>query len=191
MRIFIVVSMIFLISAFAVSQDHGYSRGSIPEELIRPGRGEAPRYPIDIIIGELGRGNATAAAFFYANSVVTGLMSGLMEHPALSSIDSSLRESHLSSISSINPVSFRIGGGRVEPDGAVSFLLRFIGREKGIIGELYIRYRTRQSEGADGETITTGSWVFDELLLEEARDREIEYKEAMERREFNPYERFY
>jgi hypothetical protein len=165
-------------------------RGSIPEDLLRPARGEALRYPIDIIIGELGRGSASAAAYFYANSVVTGLMSGLMGHPALSSIDSVLRESHLSAIKIVNPESSRIGAGRVEADGAVSFLVRFIGKEQGIIGELYIRYHSRKIEGEEA-TAAAGRWVFDELILEEARGLDEEFDEAMNRLDFNPYERFY
>jgi len=191
MRVFIVVTLSFLFSAFAFSQDASISRGSIPEDLLRPAKGEAPRYPEDIIIGELGRGTASQAAYFYANSVVTGLMSGLMGHPALSSIDSVIRESHISAIKLVNPISFRIGAGRVEADGAASFLIRFIGKEQGIIGELYIKYHSRQLEGQSGETTTAGSWVFDELILEEARSLDVEFKEAMNRLDFNPYERFY
>jgi len=189
MRVFSVFTLFFLMSAFAFSQENFVSRGSVPEELLRPAKGEAPRYPVDIIIGELGRGSASAAAYFYANSVVTGLMSGLMGHPALSSIDSVIRESHLSAIKLVKPESFRIGAGRVEADGTASFLVRFIGKEQGIIGELYIRYHSRKIEGQ--ETTTTGSWVFDELILEEARGLDVEFKEAINRLDFNPYERFY
>jgi len=191
MRVFIVFTLFLLMPVLAFSQDRSVFRGSIPEDLLRPARGEAPRYPVDIVIGELGRGSASAAAYFYANSVVTGFMSGLMGHPALSSIESVIRESLLDSIKLVNPESFRIGAGRIEADGVASFLVRFIGKEQGIVGELYIRYRSRQIEGQDGEMTTTGSWVFDELILEEARGLDIEFKEAVNRLDFNPYERFY
>jgi len=183
-RIFFAVSLLIVVSAFAFSQDERPFRGSIPEELLRPRRGETPRYPVDMIIGELGRGSATEAAYFYANTVITGFMSGLTGHPALSSIDSVLREELISDIDIINPVSYRIGGGRREADGSVSFLVRFIGKDQTITSELYIRYSTNQ-------TTSTGSWVFDELHLEEPRDREIEYLEALNRNDFYPYERFY
>jgi hypothetical protein len=188
---FCFVCLFILASVFAVSQESRPSRGSIPEELLRPKKGEASRYPVDIIIGELGRGAATPAAFFYANSVTMAFMSGQMEHPALSSIDSSLRESHLSLLEVINPESYRIGGGRVEADGTISFLIRFLGKDQGITGELYLRYVSRQIEGSDGVVTTTGNWTFDELLLEDPKYRDVELQEALQRDDFYPYERFY
>ena len=176
MRIF--ACFFLLLPAFAFSQESVPYRGSIPEELLRPAKGEAAHYPVDIVIGELGRGRASAAAFSYANIIMAAFISDNIEHPALAVINSVIRESYLNLISVIKPVSFRIGGGRVEPDGAVSFLVRFIGREQGITGELYIRYIQER-------------WTFDELLLEEPRDREAEQQQAMQRLDFFPYERFY
>ncbi|MCL2440943.1 MAG: hypothetical protein FWD14_04330 [Treponema sp.] len=185
MRIFAYLFLLTAVAAF--SQD----RGSIPEELLRPRRGEAPRYPVDIVIGELGRGNASAAAFGYANSIAQGFLSGSMNHSALVSINAVVRESHISVISGISPVSYRIGGGRAEADGAISFLVRFIGREKGITGELYIRYVSRQILDNNGELTTTGTWTFDELLLEEPKDRYQENQDAVHSNDFYPYERFF
>jgi len=178
---------------FAVSQEQtdSLSRGSIPEELLRPKRGEAPRYPIDIVIGELGQGNASDAAFSFANYISSAFLSGNMENPALASVNSAQRESLLSVLKDINPVSFRIGGGREEVDGAISFLIRFIGKDQGITGELYIRYITKQSQGVDGDVKTTGNWVFEDLLLEEAKNREEEQREFLQRFDFSPYERFF
>ncbi|MDR0464785.1 MAG: hypothetical protein LBG94_06695 [Treponema sp.] len=185
--VFILIFALFLL----LSQDNNPSRGSIPEELLRPARGESPRYPLDIVIGELGRGGASAAAYFYANSVGTGLLSGQTGHPSLSSVSPDLRESYLSALKVVSPVNFRIGGGREEADGAVSFLVRFMGREQGITGELYIRYITRQIDGDDGEIRTVGNWVFEELLLDEPMDRSAENNRSVYRNDFNPYERFF
>jgi len=167
------------ISMFAVSQEPSLSRGSIPEELLRPGRGESPRYPVDVVIGELGRGSAPEAAYAFANSVMAGFMTGLFEHRALSSINEIVRESHINAIKVVIPVSFRIGSGRVEADGSVSFLIRFMGRLQGITGELYVR-------SAQG-----GAWTFDDLLLEEPRDLDVEAQEGLYRNDFFPYERFF
>ena len=171
---------------FAQNRD-GF-RGSIPESLLRPARGESARFPIDTIIGELGRGNAPVAAFNFANSTANAIMAERIEHPA--------RDTYISAIRVITPVSFRIGSGRLEADGAVSFLVRFIGREQGIIGEMFVRYVTRQIEGAEGEARTAGSWVFEELLLDEPRYRGAENHEETSRSEqtrfdLNPYERFF
>ena len=41
-------------------QDEFIQRGSIPEELLRPRRDEAPRYPIDMVIGTLDRARLPA-----------------------------------------------------------------------------------------------------------------------------------
>jgi len=183
--------LIIFISVFTASHVFGQTRGSIPEELIRPRRGEAPRYPVDLVIGELGRGSASVSAFTFANSLGDGLLSGLMEHPGLTTVNSDILESHLSSLAIINPLSFRIGGGKAEADGAISFLVRFIGVEQGITGELYIKYVTRQVLDSNGEMSTVGSWAFDELLLEDPRDRELEAQEAAHRNDFYPYERFF
>jgi len=177
--------------AFSQEQMERVSRGSIPEELLRPKRGEAPRYPVDIVIGDMGKGTASDAAFSFANYISAAFLSGNKDNPALTSIDSVLKENLLSSLDVISPLSYRLGGGREEADGAISFLIRFIGKDQGITGELYIRYLTKQTEGADGEIKTTGRWIFEELLLEEARDREVEQKESIYRADFYPYERFY
>ena len=192
MKVFDIICMIFLISAFAVSQEQEDRvwRGSIPEELLRPGRGEAPRYPVDTVIGELGQGRASAAAFAYANSAASALFMRQIDHPALSSVSAGVRESYMSALDTVNPHSYRIGGGREEADGAVSFMVRFIGREYGMTGELFIRYVTRQIQ-ADDEITTVGSWVFEDLILEEARTRESEQQEPKSRFDFSPYERFY
>ena len=190
MRIFCVFCLLIFTPFFASSQEQDGRpfRGSIPEELLRPGRGEAPRYPIDIVIGELGRGSASNDAFLFANTIGAGLISGQMEHPALVSVNSVIRESYLSSLAVIDPEVFRIGGGREEIDGAFSFLIRFLGKEKGITGELYIRYKIdRNSEGSSAES----NWVLEELLLEEAKDREVVFQEVMNRNDYIPYERFF
>jgi len=216
MRKFLLIYLIFSISVMAVPQESSpqenteeavpdednvqadvseppieisrLARGSIPEELLRPARGEAPHYPIDTVIGELGRGQASAEAYTFANSIAEGLLLGDMSHSSLSTIDSSYRERHLSALNVINPGNFRLGGGREEADGAVSFFIRFIGRNQGITGEMYIRYVSR--ENADG-IVTSSNWVFEELLLEEAKTRDIEQQESIYRIDFNPYERFF
>jgi len=127
--------LFLFISVFAMAQD--FSRGSIPDELLRPKRGEAPRYPVDTVIGELGKGSASSPAFSFANYIGSAFLSGKKENPALASVNSAVKENILTALEVINPVSFRIGGGREEADGAVSFLVRFIGKDRGITGELY------------------------------------------------------
>jgi len=192
LRVF-ALGLLLIAPALAVSQtqDERVLRGSIPEQLLRPGRGESPRYPIDTVIGELGQGSVPAGAFRFAESICAGFLSGNTESRVLASINSTVREFLFSSLEAAKPVSYRIGGGREEADGAYSFLVRFIGREQGITGELYIRYVTRHIEREDGEASSTSVWVFEELLLEEAKTRETEQQESIYRYDFYPYERFF
>jgi hypothetical protein len=126
-----------------------------------------------------------------------------MDHPGLAGINAALREDYLTVLEGIGPRSYRLGGGREEPDGAVSFMIRLIGRESGITGELFVRYVTRQirieneneSEDEEAEVEvevrTVGSWRFEDLILEEARGREEEQRESLQRFDFSPYERFF
>ena len=196
MRVFNFICLFLLMTAFTAAQEQGnsLSRGSIPEELLRPKRGESPRYPVDTVIGELGRGEAGEAAYLFASSLASGFLSGEMEHPALAAINEALRENYFSILENIEPGSFRLGGGREEADGAVSFLIRFLGREMGITGELFIRYVTKQTDRVSEngvETTTAGNWIFEDMILEEAKRRDAESKESFQRFDFSPYERFF
>ena len=179
---------LFLASALLFAQEGG-GRGSIPEELLRPARAEAPRYPIDLVIGELGQGRASSAAYAFARSIASALISGRMDHPALAVISPVIREAHLTALSGIEPDSFRVGSGRQEPDGAFSFLVRFLGRDEAISGELYIRHEERQAAAAD--TVPVMVWVLEELILEQARRRGTEEERGRLRSDFFPYERFF
>jgi hypothetical protein len=137
---------------FAVAQDNSageetVSRTSIPEELLRPQRGEAPRYPVDTVIGPLGRGEASEEAYLFARKVSAALTAGNRNDTSLSGMNSVSLEAFLSELNAISPQVYRLGSGREEPDGAVSFLVRFLGRERGITGELYIRPQGFEPEG--------------------------------------------
>ncbi|MDR0655817.1 MAG: hypothetical protein LBG22_05825 [Treponema sp.] len=138
---------------------------TIPPELWRPSRGESPRFPIDTVIGKLGRGDASEEAYRFARSVAEALMTETSSAPSLSGMSQAELDVFFEAIRKADPESFRLGSGRLEPDGAVSFLLRFIGREKGITGELYIRTDEEPdlpagdepaAETSAGETETSG-----------------------------------
>jgi hypothetical protein len=79
-------------------------------------------------------------------------------------------------LGALEPRKFRIGGGREEADGSVSFLFRFISRDQGIAGELYLR----QEEGI---------WLADDIILEEPQTSPIPGERYAY--DFSPYERFY
>ncbi|MCL2557756.1 MAG: hypothetical protein FWE09_04690 [Treponema sp.] len=121
------------------------SQGSVPAELARPARGERARLPEDTVIGELGPGAASAAEYAFARRVASALLAGDAGNPALGSVNRALLDDYLAMLESAEPAGFRLGGGRPSPDGSVSFIVRFVGRELGITGELFVRYTSRQA----------------------------------------------
>ena len=200
----------------------GYSgRGSIPEEVLRPSREESPRYPIDIVIGPLGHGEEPLRAYETARRAADAFLAGRADAPALSTLSRVVVESNMSVLNEISPQVVRLGGGREEPDGSVSFMVRFAGRDSSIAGEMFVRQEGRrsveqapQSETAETEVSTEeggsapetqeqevpavrpaavveGAWFFEDIHLEEARSREVEDQESRSRFDFSPYERFF
>jgi hypothetical protein len=210
-----VFTLLFIsLTGIAFSQtDELLQRGSIPEELLRPRREESPRYPVDIVIGPIGQGNAPAEAYGLARRIAAALLAGNMNAPVLSSVNKVFLEGCMSALNVVNPRFFRLGGGRVEPDGSVSFLVRFAGREQGITGELFVRSRERVTNpppvnkpitesGDDAATETEQTpptnvpavekfWFFEDMILESPRSREEEIIENRQRYDFSPYERFF
>ena len=149
---------------------------AVPETLRRPERGEAPRYAKDFVIGELGKGEASDGAYLFARNVLSAITAGRNEEPALANFRSVLTDGLFQEVKGILPHSYRIGGGRTEADGSVSFLVRFIGQTESITGELFVRYEE-------------GTWTLDDLSLEEKRTIS-EIRDGY-RYNFSPYERFY
>jgi hypothetical protein len=150
--------------------------GIIPDLVRRPSKGEDPRYPRDMIIGDLGRGRASEAAYGFARSLLSALMGGGADSAILSGMSAPLRTEITGTFEAIQANKYRIGGGREEDDGSISFLFRVIGREQGAAGELYLRQEEE-------------SWRVDDIILEEPRDI-LEGGEAYPY-DFTPYERFF
>jgi hypothetical protein len=166
-----------------------------------------------MVIGPLDRGNVPEDLWFFARDLLSALIAE--NRSALSSIDG--LDNILETLGEINPGTYRLGSGREEPDGSFSFPVRFIGREQWIAGELYVRpgedsdipdnAKTKmememETEGEaeiEGETeaeretdsgaIPPAAWVFDDLALEEKRDRGTE-KDSRSF-DFSSYERFF
>jgi hypothetical protein len=163
-------------------QEEKIWNSTVPEVIHRPQRGEAVRYPQDVVIGVLGRGEAPEEAYTLAQRLLAALTADNKTAPVISSLDKILSESLFTRIKPINPRKFRIGGGREEADGGVSFLVRFIGREKWISGELYLKLE-------EGEQSGMAVWQVDDLVLEEGRS--ITANKEPYPYEFSPYERFF
>jgi len=158
----------------------------VPEALRRPERGEAPRYPKDLVIGDLGPGEISESAYLYARNILTALTAGRRDAQVLTSSGFSFTEIMFDSIRSIRPRDSRLGGGRYEPDGCVSFLFRIIGPSESITGELFIR----QADAIDAlDGTAAGRWLLDDLILEGKRAL-ADIRDSY-RYDFSPYERFY
>jgi hypothetical protein len=114
------------------------SVSALPLELARPRHGEEPRFPRDYVIGELGRGGASEEAYRTARLVTAGLAAGNGKIPA-AEFPEQKRLAVLQSIGALGTRSWRVGGGRDEGDGGYSFLIRFLGRDRSVTGELYLR----------------------------------------------------
>ena len=169
---------------------------TIPDALRRPERGEAPRYPQDLVIGELGRGNAPDAAYRFAGELLKALVSGNAEAPVLAGSGSVLAKNLLEELEDLDPRSFRLGGGRIEADGSVSFMVRFLGPEKTVTGELFLRREgdpgipvSGESTELAAESRAQANWLLDDLVLEEKKA--LGQVNDSYRYDFSPYERFY
>jgi hypothetical protein len=178
---------LFFAWGFAQNQDGDSeipSRGLIPEELLRPRREESPRYAVDMVIGPLGQGDASKEAYLFAGEAAAALLEKNKDAKSLGAMNSVSLEGILGALEQIGPRNFRLGGGRVEDDGAVSFLIRFIGREQAITGELFVR---PQDEDKSAQPV----WIFEDLILEDVQNREDEIKRGEQSFDFSPYQRFF
>ena len=175
------VTVVLFISGLVLPDIYAQSGRSgdpvtIPEALLRPLRGETPRYPRDKVIGELGQGTAPERAWRYARAVSAALVAGRRNSSALSEEDNDLLEGYFSVLRTFSPRSYNLGGGRTEVDGSVSFLVRFLGREQWMTGEIYLR-------------MEENNWRLDDIVLEEVRSMGEEKNTYTY--DFSPYERFF
>jgi hypothetical protein len=214
MPLILAVCLLIFAPRPAAAQDPQPGRDTIPRALRQPQRGEAPRYPRDLVIGSLGPGNAPAAARRSALEIMSALSAGNQDAPSLASLGPAARGELFDSLAEIQPRAYRVGEGREEADGSCSFLVRFLGREMGIAGELYLRFRPPQPavaeavepveavepagaaepiEPAESEEPVPApppeGWVLDDLLLEEKRGLGEIAEEPLF--DLPPYERLY
>ena len=206
-KIFFILG-VCLLSSSVFAQDRSadeIQNQTIPELLRRPEAGEAIRYPKDVIIGELGQGESPDSAYKFARDLLSALIAGNNDAMELANTASVLTEELKEELNDIEVRSYHLGGGRIEADGSVSFLVRFLGREESITGELYITNMKNPVLSGDVETADTAdfaqvdyapaespaqeSWRLDDLILEEKRPLS-EIRDSY-RYDFTPYERFY
>ena len=150
--------------------------GVVPEILLRPTRETEWVYPVDAVIGPLGGGEVSEAANAYARGVLRDLMRQNEKANTLKDLGPDLLKEAMTKVGEAEPRRVRSGGGREEPDGSVSFLFRFIGSEKELSGELYIRD-------------VAGAWKTEDIIFEDPQN--ISSGSDSVKSTFTPYERFY
>jgi len=189
MRYFVFFLHFLIFTSILQAQQGNLSHGgSIPAELLRPAKGEAPRYPTDMVIGALGRGLTSEDAYLFASSAARALVTGNMNANAFLGVDSILLENYLAKLNAVTPTGYRLGGGKEQADGSISYFVRFLGKELSLTGELYIR---RAVKSGEEKASAKNEYVFEELILEEPKNRDDELNNTSHRYDFSPYERFF
>ena len=122
----------------------------LPPELLRPRYGEDPLFSRDYVIGKMGRCDASEESYRYARLIVAGLAAGDGKTEGVQ-FSEQKRLYVKQGIGSLGTRAWRVGGGRVEPDGSVSFLIRFLGRANSVTGELYLRKEEPKAETEEAE----------------------------------------
>ncbi|MDR2768593.1 MAG: hypothetical protein LBB82_09750 [Treponema sp.] len=128
---------------------------AVPEALFRPRYGDEPLFPRDYVIGELGRGGASEEAYQNARLVLAALVYGNDAGESVRFPDS-VRRRVKPVLTALGVRTYRLGGGRNEGDGGVSFLIRFLGRSQSITGELYLRRLETPAAEDDGDEAPAG-----------------------------------
>ncbi|MDR2489779.1 MAG: hypothetical protein LBD20_00065 [Spirochaetaceae bacterium] len=151
--------------------------GVISEDLRRPRREDAPLYPRDALIGELGMGDADNNTYRYARNVLYDLVMQNKTSVYIKELDAKLLTEVFEKISKVSPRKYRVGSGFVEPDGAVSFLYRFLGREMEVTGSIYFLK-------TEGDKIVLDGLIMDDVTETNSIKNSWDYT-------YLPYERFY
>jgi hypothetical protein len=171
----------FFLTVLVTGGSAGFSQEggsvSIPDAIKRPSRIDAPRYPRDSVIGDLGRGELSQGDLDYASSVLRALLQGREQSPLFSTLNEGAAAELIGELRSIRANKFRIGGGKEIVDGAGSFLFRFIGRDGQIGGVMYF---------VQGES----SYLLDDIILEAIPQNILNGNDDPMSNIF-PYERFY
>jgi hypothetical protein len=174
----LLLPILLLVAALSFAQNGADTSfgGVIPEILVRPTRETEWVYPVDTVIGPLGDGEVSGAANTYARGVLRDLMRQNDKANTLEGLGPDLLNEAMTKVGEAEPRKVRLGGGREEPDGSVSFLFRFIGSEKELSGELYIRE-------------VAGAWKTEDIIFENPQN--ISSGSDSVNSTFTPYERFY
>lgn len=124
-------------------------------DLSIPTGSESPRLPRDYLIGQLGAEDGKAAPYREAAAILEELASGKTAGRRFTKNGEAGLSEIVERLSSLgSAASVRIGSPVPEGDGGVSYLIRFVGKDASLSGEL----RLEPSEN--------GSWLVDFIALD-------------------------
>lgn len=110
---------------------------NVSVNLVIPSGNEGPHYPIDFMIGPLGKNGFSDEAYEFARSVVSHCVQRDMEWL----LSQGLSQKEVQTVHSLLPtgqVTYRIGGGERQKGGGYSFLFRLIGEGSFYTGTAYV-----------------------------------------------------
>lgn len=105
--------------------------------LVIPSGNEGPHYPIDFMLGPLGKEGFSDEAYEFARSIVKSCAQRDMEWL----LSQGLSQEEVQTLRSLLPpgqVTYRIGGGERQKGGGYSFLFRLIGEGNFYTGTAYV-----------------------------------------------------
>jgi hypothetical protein len=136
-----------------------------------------------VILGDLGACQAPEEAYTEAARIARRLLDGKL--PAgLDKLRAGLADDIKKNVLAISPTAYRVGGGRLEPDGSASFVFRFIGNGKNCAGEIYL------------EKDAKGAWLLDDLQFVDEKDIQAAQQQDASQSDSQstgtePFQRFY
>ncbi|GHV83759.1 hypothetical protein AGMMS50212_10990 [Spirochaetia bacterium] len=151
--------------------------GVVPQVLVRPILEENPIYPFDSVIGTLSKGAVSDTQFRFAQDVLQDVLIKAVKSVRFANLPSSVVDDLMKNVVEVAPEKFRLGGGKEEVDGSISFLFRLVGKELNAAGELYIR------SGDDNK------WILEDFIIEDPSP--VNSGSKIHDYNYSPYERFY
>lgn len=119
-----------------------------------PTGSEAIRLPQDFVIGKIGDEGVEPNAYRFAVDFLSSVAKSAEVTRFYTDQSRQEAKSIAPLLAPILPASVRVGGGTAEGESGVSFLVRFVGKERSVSGELHL-------------VQSSSVWLVDELILDE------------------------
>jgi hypothetical protein len=135
------------------TDDRPVKRGSSADPFLPTGS-ETIRLPQDFVIGKIGDEGVEPNAYRFAVDFLSSVAKSEEVMRFYTERGRQEAKSIAPLLAPLLPASVRVGGGSVEGEGGVSFLVRFVGKDHSVSGELHL-------------VRSSSVWLVDELILDE------------------------